>query len=300
MRLDWVKPDWHLEKGEKPCDSPLSEDGLQQARELGQRLADVDLDFIFSSPFLRCVQTADAVAAAQQQRRLRGTQQQQRGRGGGASDYDDDGETAVPIYIEHALGEWEDGKRISPRTTAELKAIFPRIDDEAYTSVVPPHPAGYDDSAGGGGARLGETVHELHRRCERFVDFVNGHEVFGAEGKRILFVGHAASTIAFYRAWVQDRTADFFPATCSLSKLVLLGGDNHEGESKNDEDSTADDDTSPSPASSLLSPQQRRSPTSRWRTELSGDCSHLSSGQQRPWRFSEHHDQELALATANQ
>jgi broad specificity phosphatase PhoE len=289
----WWAP--HHVPGEKPCDSPLSEDGLQQARELGQRLADVDLDFIFSSPFLRCVQTADAVAAAQQQRRRRATQQRQHQR-----DDDDDGETAVPIYIEHALGEWEDGKRISPRTTAELKSLFPRVDDEAYTSVVPPHPPGYDDGAGGDGARLGETVHELHRRCERFVEFVNGHEVFGAEGKRILFVGHAASTIAFYRAWVQDRTADFFPATCSLSKLVLLDGDDHDdGESKNDGDSN--EDTSPSPASSLLSPQQRRSPTSRWRTELSGDCSHLSSGQQRPWRFAEHHDQELALATtANQ
>lgn len=96
MRLDWEQPDWHVASGtlnapfqrwlvprlmgqivwgwcwwpgEKAYDAPLSKEGLRQAHELGQHLAELDrLDYIFSSPFLRCVQTADAVAAAQEQR----------------------------------------------------------------------------------------------------------------------------------------------------------------------------------------------------------------------------------------
>jgi broad specificity phosphatase PhoE len=240
----------------------------------------VELDFIFSSPFLRCVQTADAVAAAQEQERRRRARQQQ-----SVSVEADD--VVVPIFIEHALGEWDDGKRISPRTTAELKALFPRVDDEAYTSVVLPHQV--DDDADE--TYRGESVRELHERCERFVEFVNQHEVYGAEGKHILFVGHAASAIAFYRAWMQDRTADFFPATCSLSKLVQLHDDDA-GEVDvviRDKDSSAESS----------SPSRRPQNPIRWKTELWGDCSHLSSGQQRPWRFSESHDQSLALAAAS-
>lgn len=60
-RLDFVNPDW-FNTAERPYDPPLSEDGIVQARELGERLGGENIQHIFASPFLRTVQTAHQVA----------------------------------------------------------------------------------------------------------------------------------------------------------------------------------------------------------------------------------------------
>jgi len=60
-RLDFADPEW-FKTAARPYDPPLSPDGIVQARELGRRLLDEDIRQIFSSPFLRCVQTAQEVA----------------------------------------------------------------------------------------------------------------------------------------------------------------------------------------------------------------------------------------------
>jgi broad specificity phosphatase PhoE len=60
-RLDFVYPEW-FNTAERRYDPPLSEDGVFQARELAQRLKQEKIRHIFASPFLRTIQTANAVA----------------------------------------------------------------------------------------------------------------------------------------------------------------------------------------------------------------------------------------------
>jgi broad specificity phosphatase PhoE len=60
-RLDFVNPDWFL-TAERRYDPPLSDDGMIQAQQLAKRLNHEKIKHIFASPFLRTVQTANAVA----------------------------------------------------------------------------------------------------------------------------------------------------------------------------------------------------------------------------------------------
>jgi broad specificity phosphatase PhoE len=62
-REDFVDSNW-IKTADRPFDPGLSLDGIQQAKELAQRLASEKIDRIFASPFLRTVQTADYVAEA--------------------------------------------------------------------------------------------------------------------------------------------------------------------------------------------------------------------------------------------
>ncbi|PJF21609.1 MAG: hypothetical protein CUN56_10215 [Phototrophicales bacterium] len=63
-RLDSVDRTW---RGEK-YNPPLSDTGLQQAHLLGDRLKSSPIDLIVSSPYLRALQTANAIAQARHQR----------------------------------------------------------------------------------------------------------------------------------------------------------------------------------------------------------------------------------------
>ena len=109
-RLDFVNPDWFL-TAERRYDPPLSDDGMVQAQQLARRLKKEKIAHIFASPFLRTVQTANAVAEM----------------------------LKLPIKLETGLSEWlnpvwmtEEPKRLSTTALAEL---FPRI-DTSYTSRI--------------------------------------------------------------------------------------------------------------------------------------------------------------------
>lgn len=60
-RLDFVNPAW-FNTATRRYDPPLSADGLVQATELGERLKQENISHIFTSPFLRTIQTANEVA----------------------------------------------------------------------------------------------------------------------------------------------------------------------------------------------------------------------------------------------
>ncbi|MGL5079890.1 MAG: histidine phosphatase family protein [Microcoleaceae cyanobacterium] len=60
-RIDFVNPEW-FKTAERPYDPHLSEDGFVQAQQLANRLAGEGITQVFSSPFLRTVQTAHQVA----------------------------------------------------------------------------------------------------------------------------------------------------------------------------------------------------------------------------------------------
>ncbi|MEH2075920.1 MAG: histidine phosphatase family protein [Nostoc sp.] len=109
-RLDFVNPDWFL-TAERRYDPPLSDDGMVQAQHLAKRLKRENIGHIFASPFLRTVQTANAVAEM----------------------------LNLPIKLETGLSEWlnpvwmtEEPERLS---TPALAKLFPRI-DTSYTSRI--------------------------------------------------------------------------------------------------------------------------------------------------------------------
>jgi broad specificity phosphatase PhoE len=60
-RMDFENPEWH-KQADRPHDPPLTKNGLQQAGETAGFLKGIDISHLFSSPFYRAVQTADAIA----------------------------------------------------------------------------------------------------------------------------------------------------------------------------------------------------------------------------------------------
>jgi broad specificity phosphatase PhoE len=114
-RLDFVRPEW-FDTAKRRYDPPLSEDGLIQARKLARRLKSANIKHIFSSPFLRTIQTANQVAEA----------------------------LDLPIWIERGLGEWlnPDWMTEMPEThpEEELTDLYPRIDWSYASKIVPEYP----------------------------------------------------------------------------------------------------------------------------------------------------------------
>lgn len=102
-RIDFVNPEW-FNTAERRYDPYLSPDGLVQAKQLARRLVGEGITQIFSSPFLRTVQTAEAIAKT----------------------------LDLPIKLDWGLGEWlnpewmKESPEILPMET--LMAQFPLID----------------------------------------------------------------------------------------------------------------------------------------------------------------------------
>lgn len=108
--LDWGKT------AERPHDPGLSPTGILQARAVGGRLAAEGIHRIFTSPYLRCAQTAHLIAEA----------------------------VAAPVHIEPGLGElhhpdWTDGvpALLSAHALAELTGAFDMTHDPFYPSRYP-------------------------------------------------------------------------------------------------------------------------------------------------------------------
>ena len=129
-RLDFVNPEW-FNTAARRYDPPLSEDGLVQAAELGQRLKSENISHIFASPFLRTIQTASEVAKVLQ----------------------------LPIKLEAGLGEWRNSKWMSEppelQTQKFLAAKYPAIDWSYQSYIHPQYP---------------ETKAELNQRAKKTIE----------------------------------------------------------------------------------------------------------------------------------
>jgi broad specificity phosphatase PhoE len=114
-RLDFVRPEW-FDTAIYPYDPPLSALGQSQAVALAAQLSQVPIERIFTSPFLRTIQTADPLARLLQ----------------------------LPIQLEWGLCEWlcADWTRSFPMTTplAQLKEDYRSIDLAYDSLVIPPYP----------------------------------------------------------------------------------------------------------------------------------------------------------------
>lgn len=151
-RLDFVNPDWFL-TAERPYDPPLSDDGVLQAKALGERLVGEGISHIFASPFLRTVQTANQVAEA----------------------------LNLPIKLESGLSEWLNASwmpTVPERLPIEVLAEqYPRI-DLSYTSRVV---ANYPETSEEALERSGETARRLAAEFSQDILLVgHGASVLGA------------------------------------------------------------------------------------------------------------------------
>jgi broad specificity phosphatase PhoE len=149
IRIDQVDPTWRRRNGQDPY---LAAEGIRQARKTGKRLRKEGIEHIFSSPFLRAVETAHYIAEA----------------------------LDLPIRIEDGLCEW-----LNPRWFAQMPDVarpedmarrFPRV-DPAYESVVLPH---YPETAEEAFARAGHTACRLAETYRGDLLLVgHGHSVVG-------------------------------------------------------------------------------------------------------------------------
>uniref|UniRef100_A0A5S6QD21 Uncharacterized protein n=1 Tax=Trichuris muris TaxID=70415 RepID=A0A5S6QD21_TRIMR len=139
------------------ADPPLSTIGIMTAEEVGRRLkcdnfnADNFGGFVYSSPCLCCVQTADCL--------LRGL-----------------GAPNVKIRIEPSIANWRSQHQFVPPTwltaTKESYAAVANIDDS------------YEPLMKGGEWKCDETLKQLIKRLERIAEFLLKNHVLAAEQKR--------------------------------------------------------------------------------------------------------------------
>ena len=125
-RIDAVEKGWK-KTAARPHDPPLTPTGFEQAAATGRALREHRLDAIYTSPFLRCVQTATAIVEAM-------------------------GPGAPPIHVEPGLGEWLFNRWFSTQpvdgemTTAALQQAHRHHRTTApapphhRTTAAPPHP----------------------------------------------------------------------------------------------------------------------------------------------------------------
>jgi len=147
-RQDFADPDWAA-TADRPHDPGLSPDGEEQARQLGRRVATLDVDRIVSSPFLRAVQTAHCAAEA--------------------------ADTAV--LLEPGLGEWHNPDWFDaspdPLPASTLRARYERVVDRHTPCRRPTFPESRHESL----ARLGATARCLTDRVEGASLLLVGHGI---------------------------------------------------------------------------------------------------------------------------
>ncbi|RDL39895.1 uncharacterized protein BP5553_04235 [Venustampulla echinocandica] len=259
FRANWSsEPPKAHSSGRIPPDTPLSTYGEQQAQELAAHLLQVDPrpDIIYSSPFYRCIQTVqpsiDSYAARS----------------------DDDGQIcgiSIPIHGEPGLGEWYGASRTSdpqPAPPKTLQSYFTNFSLD-YEPIWTPSPAG-------------ETILELHERAAfTLACMIRDLDTHPDGPKCVLICTHAATFMAVSRAltgfFPEDITVqDFHPWTAGLSKFVRRDvGESTAQRVKNENDELPKVDW-----------KGGKGVGGGWDCVVDGDCTFLSGGEERGWRFS--------------
>lgn len=277
-----------------PTDPALASHGVEQANELATHLLDVNppIEQVYSSPYYRCMQTIQPFV-----RSLRRIQTQSFGNVSAKS--------PPGIRVELGLSEWYGLAPFEHPSSApldELQSFFPEIDVD-YTSSLAP-------------SRHGESLPQLHDRVAKVIDLIirrsdrEGH-------KAVLVCTHAAVVIALGRVLTGQMETDFGAFTCGLSKykrqasnnvqvpvdsgnkagtkatVPVFGGERKIKETRSQVQPQLDHagDADPYPHDSrwpdVGSPRiSEIGLYGGWTCELDSDCSFLSGGEERGWKFS--------------
>ncbi|KAH7272610.1 hypothetical protein LRP88_09916 [Fusarium phalaenopsidis] len=230
-----------------PADPPLTSHGVSQAKEMGQHLMTLD-------PPIDVVYSSPYYRCLQTITPFVELKRQQ---SEGKLDT-----AATKIRPEYGLCEFFGAAPFDhpvPAPAERLKALFPAYDEDYVSALTP--------------SRRGETIQDLYGRVAAAVQAII--DQCDREGKRAaLICTHAAVIIALGRVLsgnIPDsvETEDFQAFTCGLSVYRR----------RSMQTSTAGSGEPGSPISEAQ-------PVGAWQCELDSDCSFLSSGEERGWRFS--------------
>jgi broad specificity phosphatase PhoE len=154
-RLDAVNRNWFCKDDKNKYDPPLSEKGQWQAQRLGERLRQEPIDYIFVSPYLRAMQTAQPIAEA----------------------------LDIPFYVDEGVGEWL-GRSMLPKEP-QIPPPIKRAADFDYlgltheAQVIPVYP---------------ETVQQVFERLQRAIDCLlekyEGNLLIIAHGRVVTGIAH--------------------------------------------------------------------------------------------------------------
>lgn len=143
-RLDFVNPEW-FNTAKRRYDPPLSQDGFIQAQELGKQLKSAQITHIFTSPFLRAIQTANEIAEI----------------------------LDLSLKIEAGLSEWlnPDWMTETPEihSREELSLIYSRIDWNYTSRIIPKYPENQEKV----NSRTGETARVLVKEFQEEILLVS-------------------------------------------------------------------------------------------------------------------------------
>ncbi|KAI4174021.1 MAG: hypothetical protein LQ343_002584 [Gyalolechia ehrenbergii] len=234
-----------------PNDPPLAAYGVQQSRELATALAKLDpsIDFIYSSPFYRCLQTIEPAVQT-----LSGI---------------------VTVRVDNGIGEFYGSAPFHHPLPASLRLLstefFPslRIDPSYTPSLVP--------------STSGETIAQLHDRVAYALNHIIASVDAESEGRdtAILICTHAATLIAIGRCLTgrmpeHVSEEDFLAPCAGVTKFVRRGGEVKEGPGKDPNASEAQQ----------LEWRSGKGIQGPWDCIMNGNCDHLAGGAERSWHFS--------------
>ncbi|KAK0630586.1 histidine phosphatase superfamily [Bombardia bombarda] len=305
------------------ADPELTAHGVEQARELGDRLlaADPPVERVYSSPYYRCLQTIEPFVRKAQAAHASVEE-------GNRQDEEDAGPQAV--RLETGLGEWFGSAPFEhpvPAAPELLNRFFPTMLDEQYSPIVVP-------------TRMGESIEELHDRVATAMDALIAD--CDRDGVRsVLLCSHAAVIIALGRVLtgnmpVNIEAEDFRAFTCGLTvyqrRKAATGADT--SARSTGRDAAAASTEAPLSAKAAVDNGKRetshsavvvaaaevtdvagketiattdahnadrqikndpprklvwragRGVSGGWDCLLDSDCAHLSGGEERGWRFS--------------
>jgi len=187
-RIDHIDEKW-IKMAKRPFDPGLSTRGMEQAREVGEKLKKdgETIDYIYSSPFQRTLETATEIAKVLGLRiRL-------------------ENGIAESVRVE-SVKKWEEKEgRTWPHlrllSEEEIKVMFPLVDFSHSSVVQTTYP---------------ETEEQLY---QRIVKIVNGLPK-AHEGQAILLVSHQAPVEYLAFELCAGNAQDKYVSYCCLSKAV--------------------------------------------------------------------------------
>jgi broad specificity phosphatase PhoE len=150
-RLDFIHPEW-FETAIYPYDPPLSIEGSERSVRLAEKFSSIPSDRIYTSPFLRTIQTANPLAKL----------------------------LDLPIRLELGLCEWlcRDWTSELPETTPvdELMQCYPNVDVTYQSLVTPCYPETVEELD----ARLTNIAYKLIQgNCENMLVVAHKGSVVG-------------------------------------------------------------------------------------------------------------------------
>ncbi|KAI3406457.2 hypothetical protein KGF56_000588 [Candida oxycetoniae] len=213
-RSNWLPPPHPPNPTGIDSDPPLAPHGVNQAKQLAAYLVSLPEkdrpQFILTSPFYRCVETAEPIAKM----------------------------LDIKIGIDRGIGEWfKKNRKIIPKPAdySDLNKFFHDVmlDEQEWPR----------DHLGVTPNSEGETTEEILERARKFWSvFVTQFEKKYPEIKNILLVTHAATMIALGSALLQLNTVTtaidenqtmLRAGACSLTKYIrdeeARGGEGEEG-----------------------------------------------------------------------